>query len=174
MGINNHWVYYAAMPVSAGFLLWVLSLFQTSPVLRTATRWAIPSFLAGYFPLLFWVEDLGGFSRVTVPLYSTVLLGASLATLVQRSVGAEGRLASHDWFWIGSGLSLYFGATTLLHPAAMILLPTRDDLVRLAYYIKAAINILAMILVARGVLCPLPQPTSGSSFWPAPLPSSSS
>lgn len=174
LGINNHWVYYAVMPIGAGLVLWTLALYQTAPVLRTALRLAIPGFLALYVPLLLLVENIGGFSRVAVPLYATVLLGASLITLVHRSLLADGQLASHDWFWISAGLSLYFGSTTLLHPTALILLPTRADLVRGAYYLKAAVDVVAMILLARGVLCPLPQPTSGGSFSPAPLPSSSS
>jgi len=48
-------------------------------------------------------------------------------------------------------------------PFANMMMASHQDIARLAYIFSAWIDILASVLIARGMLCPLPQARSGGS-----------
>jgi hypothetical protein len=70
-------------------------------------------------------------------------------------------VTSRDWFWITLGTSLFFAFRMAVPPFAALMMTTHEELARLAYVISAWIDILAYVLIARGMLCPLPQARSG-------------
>ena len=91
------------------------------------------------------------------------LLAGSLYTLVTRSSNEPDRVTSRDWFWVTLGTSLFFAFRMALPPFVELMLSTNRELTRLAYVVSAWADILAYILIARGMVCPLPQARSGGS-----------
>ena len=92
-----------------------------------------------------------------------MLLAGSLYTLVRRSISEPERVTNRDWFWITLGTSLFFAFRMALPPFVELMLPANRELTKLAYVVSAWADILAYILIARGMVCPLPQARSGGS-----------
>jgi hypothetical protein len=133
-GTHNLSVEYVVVPLHSTIMLWTLSLWQQDPVSRLAFRVAIPLHL---------------------------LMAASLYTLVRRASAEPERVTSRDWFWITLGTSMFFAIRVALAPFVAIMLGTNTELTRLAYLVSAWIDIAALALIARGMVCPLPQTRSG-------------
>jgi hypothetical protein len=170
---RNLWTNYLVTPIEDVILLYLLSLWQREGVARLTYRVAIPLFLVTWAVLVFAVEDTNNFSLVAKPFQALLMAGASLYTLLARSLTERERVTQQDWFWVSLGTTLYYAPVTALHPFAHAFVATRVDLVRLAYLLKAGIDIVAFILIARGMLCPLTPERSGGSSAPAPSPSPS-
>ena len=160
---NNLWVQYIVVPLHNAIMLWALSLFQQDPVSRLAFRVAIPLDLLALAALIPAVQSAATFNQVTWPFQALVLLAGSLYTLVTRSISEPERVTSRDWFWITLGTSLFFAFRMALPPFVELMLPTNRELTKLAYVVSAWADILAYILIARGMVCPLPQARSGGS-----------
>lgn len=160
-GANNLWLQYIAVPTQNAIMLWVLSLWQPDPVSRLAFRVAIPLDVIALLALIPAAQSASAFNQFTWPFQSLVLLAGSLYTLVRRSIGEPERVTSRDWFWITLGTSLFFAFRMAVPPFAALMMTTHEELARLAYVISAWIDILAYVLIARGMLCPLPQARSG-------------
>jgi hypothetical protein len=158
------WVTYVSVGVENAIFLWALSLWQTHPLLRLAYRMSIPLFVIGAIALTTTLSGANVFNLYTAPFQSLVVLAGALYTLVTHSITEHERITQFDWFWICLGLSAYFALGVALPPFAQILLADRMDLVRLAYLTKAWSDVIAYILIARGMLCPLPRPAPGGSF----------
>ena len=90
-------------------------------------------------------------------------MAASLYTLVRRASAEPERVTSQDWFWITLGTSMFFSIRVALPPFVEVMLATNAELTRLAYLVSAWMDIVAFILIARGMVCPLPQTRSGGS-----------
>ena len=162
-GANNLWLQYIAVPTQNAIMLWVLSLWQPDPVSRLAFRVAIPLDVIALLALIPAAESAATFNQFTWPFQSLVLLAGSLYTLVRRSIGEPDRVTSRDWFWITLGTSLFFAFRMAVPPFAALVMTTNVELARFAYVFSAWIDILAYVLIARGMLCPLPQVHSGGS-----------
>ena len=162
-GANNLWLQYIAVPTQNAIMLWVLSLWQPDPVSRLAFRVAIPLDVIALLALIPAAGSAAAFNQFTWPFQSLVLLAGSLYTLVRRSIGEPDRVTSRDWFWITLGTSLFFAFRMAVPPFAALVMATNMELARFAYVFSAWIDILAFVLIARGMLCPLPQARSGGS-----------
>ena len=162
-GANNLWLQYIAVPTQNAIMLWALSLWQPDPVSRLAFRVAIPLDVLALLALIPAAQSAAVFNQFTWPFQSLVLLAGSLYTLVKRSIGEPERVTSRDWFWITLGTSLFFAFRIAVPPFAALMVATNLELSRLAYVFSAWIDILAYVLIARGMLCPLPQARSGGS-----------
>ncbi len=162
-GTDNRWVHYIAVPLHNAIMLWTLSLWQPDPVSRLAFRVAIPLNLLALLAIVPAVQSAAMFNQVTWPFQALVLLAGSLYTLVRRAGGEPDRVTSRDWFWITLGASLYFALRVALPPFVELTLNTNRELARLAYVVSAWTDIVAFILIARGMVCPLPQARSGGS-----------
>lgn len=161
---NNLWVNYIAIPIEDVLVLWTLSFWQSHPVLKLALRAAIPVFVLVWIAMVIGIEDVDSFSYLTMPFAALVMLGASIYTLVSNTLVEEGKVTERDWFWITLGLSLYFALFTSIWPFSRAYIAERPDLVRLAWTTRAWGDVLALILIARGMACPHPQAQSGGFF----------
>jgi len=162
-GTSNLWIEYIVVPLHSTIMLWTLSLWQTDPISRLAFRVAIPLHLLALAAIIPAVESGAAFYQFTRPFQSLVLMAASLYTLVRRASAEPERVTSRDWFWITLGTSMFFAIRVALAPFVAITLGTNTELTRLAYVVSAWIDIAALALIARGMVCPLPQTRSGGS-----------
>lgn len=160
---SNLWLQYIAVPTQNAAMLWVLSLWQPDPVSRLAFRVAIPLDVVALLALIPAAASAAVFNQFTWPFQALVLLTGSLYTLVRRSISEPDRVTSRDWFWVTLGTSLFFAFRMALPPFVEVMLPANRELTKLAYVVSAWADILAYILIARGMLCPLPQARSGGS-----------
>ena len=161
---NNLWVQYVVVPLQNAIMLWTLSLWQQDPVSRLAFRVAIPLYLAALLALIPAVQVAATFNQITWPFQAFLLLAGSLYTLVRRSIGEPERVTSRDWFWITLGTSLYFAFRMALPPFVQLMLPAHRELATQAYLVSSGADIIASALIARGMLCPLPQPARSGGF----------
>lgn len=170
---NNHWMSYLAAPIEVSTLLLALSYWHLDRGRRILRMLAV-AFVATVVILVVFVENLTTFSLVRGPIESILLVAASLVTLLLLLRDEHGSLFQRDWFWICAGLSLLYGAFAALGPLGRILIGESPDLVISMLKVRAVVNILSNVLIARGVWCPLlPLRSSGPSS-PASSPSLSS
>lgn len=158
---NNLWVNYAVVPLQNSIMLWTLSTWQKDPVSRLAFRVAIPLHLLALLALLPAIQSAAAFNQVTWPFQALVLLAGSLYTLVRLASHEPERVTSNDWFWVTLGTSLFFAFRMALPPFVQLVLHDNPEVAKLAYVVSAWADILAYILIARGMVCPLPQARSG-------------
>ena len=152
--VRNLWLFNSLTPASVAVVLWALSLWQTGDLTRLTMRIAILPFLLLWTVLTLAVEDTSAFSRAADPMASIVGLGAAAFTLLARSYTSRGELLRHDWFWVSGGIALYFGTASALGPLGALLVGSSPGLVIQAYEVKAVLDILTFLAIARGVVCP--------------------
>jgi hypothetical protein len=171
---NNLWVGYAVQPAGTALVVWALSAWQARDVARSTLRIALPLALGVWAVLVVAVENTSTFSTAAEPLLSVLTLAAAAWTLVTRSLdeAADG-LARQDWFWTCVGLCLYFASLSTLGPLAALLSGDIPLLAR-AYELKSVVDVVAFILIARGITCQVQPRPSGASSSPASFPSASS
>lgn len=160
---HNLWIEYIVVPLHSTIMLWTLSLWQQDPVSRLAFRVAIPLHLLALAALIPAAESAAAFNTFTRPFQSLVLMAASLYTLVRRASAEPEQVTGSDWFWVTLGASLFFAIRVALAPFVGLMLSTNVEFARLAYLVSAWIDIGAFFLIARGMVCPLPQTLSGGS-----------
>lgn len=158
---SNLWLTYVVVPLQNAIMLWTLSLWQEDPVSRLAFRVAIPLYLLALAALIPAVRSGSTFNQFTWPFQALILLAGSLYTLVRRSIREPERVTSRDWFWVTLGTSLFFAFRVALPPFVELMLHANPELTRLAYVVSAWADIVSYVLVARGMVCPLPQARSG-------------
>lgn len=155
-GINNLWLGYVLTPLGGVVALWMLSHWQLHATARLALRLAIPIMLAVGGILFLAFEDASEFSRFTSTFLWLVLLLASLWTFFHRSFAETERLVQLDWFWIVLGLILHAASSTAIEPlSGYFLAVERVDLIFLAINAKAGVDLVAFVIIAWGVSCPL-------------------
>ena len=174
MGRNNHWITYVVTPIAGVLALLAFSTWQTSAIARLAMRLAIPLLAITWVGIVVVLENTKTFSLVAEPFAGLLILAASIYTLISRAFAEPGNLFRQDWFWIAVGMALYSGMAVALPPTAHWLLARHPELVAKAYQVKAAAEILALVLIARGVLCPIPATPFGGSSLPGRSRSASS
>lgn len=170
----NLWLTYFGFPVQTALLLAALASWQVRPVERRAVRMAAVGFVVVWAVLMARVEDTSVHSRFADPLQTLSVVSVAAWTMVRRSISTMESPPEEPWFWVTSGLLLYFGSGAVLGPVSNLLFRTRPDLVLTAYNAKAVVNIVAYLLIARGMLCRVPNGTSGGSSSPPASSSSSS
>jgi len=171
---NNHWMSYLAAPIEVSTLLFGLSYWHLVRG-RRILRVLAAAFVATVIVLVAFVEDLTTFSLVRGPIESILIVTASLATLLLLIKDEQGNLLQRDWFWICAGLALQYGAGVTLGPLGRMLIGDSPQVVMSVLKVKAVVTIIANVLIARGIWCPiLPLRYSGlSSPVSSPSPSSS-
>lgn len=164
--INNLWVGYISTAVTG--ILVILGLSFWAPTLRggRTIRLGLIAYLAVWVTLVF--ENLKGYSVFTIPVHSLLVLLISLGIVIGNALEDHPLpLNRSDWFWAGLGLALLYGASSAVQPLLNVLLA--QDLVGQAMLVlnaKAVIQIVAVLMIVIGMLCPTPRP-SGRSFSPA-------
>jgi hypothetical protein len=170
-GRHNLWLRYPFGPLETALLLVALSLWHGDSVARLALRVAVPVFALTWGLLVGFVERTDTFGLVTGPLQSLVVLSAALVTLLVRVRSQEGGLLQEDWFWVCTGLSLWYGSSAALEPLSRLLVAEHPSVVSSAYQVKAVVDVLASLILARGMLCPI-LPLLRPSGGPSPQESS--
>lgn len=163
---NNLWLEYVGTALSGAVLLWTLSAWQVHSVPQLALRVLTPLYLLAHLTLVLTIEDLDNFSLVTETLNGLLLLSLVLYTLIVRSLDEREHLTRFDWFWVCSGLALYFGCDMAVDPLSRLLLAGGTDLLVTLILTRSVVDMIAMLAIARGLLCPLPPHRSGGSSSP--------
>jgi hypothetical protein len=151
--LYNHFISSIILPVQAWQILWALSLWQRSATARLTMRLCIPPLVVAIIVLTLTVEDYHTYSTVAEPVYSMVALGCAVFTILSLSAHEEESLLHRAWFWVCAGLILHFGVLAIWTPLAKALL---NDLAtfRQAAIIRTWINVIALLLITIGILCP--------------------
>lgn len=165
-GDNNLWIGHLGTPVQTLLLLAALAHWQLSQVEARTMRIAAAGFVVVWALLALRVEDIHMFSRIASPLRALLVVAVAAWTILRRSTGTLESPTSEAWFWASTGLLLYFGSGAILGPVSSLLYSRAPNLIETAYYTKAAINIAAYLLVARGMLCRVPSGSSGGFSSP--------
>jgi hypothetical protein len=169
---GNLWVYSLTHPIEDALLLWAYSHWQTRPEMRLTFRIAIPLLIIVSTFIAFQAGEFNTFKSFSSPFRSLILLSAVVYTLISRWMQENEPVADRDWLWTSVGVMLYFGAYVLVEPVANSLIPDQMELARLVYVIKACVDLIAYILIWKGMRCPVPM-SSGSTWGPSlPLRSS--
>jgi hypothetical protein len=171
---NNHWVGYVIIPLSGLAALEALTRWQVSDTARRLCRVLAPIYVVGWIAIVVLIEDTATFSLLAAPISSLLLLLVAASTVVTRAPGSIETLTKQDWFWIGMGFIIFYGVETGLPPLSLLLWKDRPDLLLVAYQLKAATMVVAMLAVTKGILCPIPLPQSGGSSSRSASPSLSS
>jgi hypothetical protein len=174
-GEENLWMGYVVPPVASAVALWTLALRHPDSFGRTAIRMAIPLQVIVGIVLTVTIEDPSTFSLVAGPFHALVVLLAASWTFLRLGLSETEGLARRDWFWMVGGIMIYSATLTALQPVSWFLRASdRLDLLAAVYYAKAAADILAFLVIAGGMFCPVPPTSSGGSSSPPSSPWASS
>lgn len=84
-----------------------------------------------------WEQGIAAdFSQLSFPLQASVLVAGAGLTVVARVRMSDGPWTRELWFWFCIGLMLVYGTGAVLDPLMNSMFGFRDDLVRLAYYLR--------------------------------------
>lgn len=159
---NNQWFFIFVEPIEDAFLLWALSHWQVKPVARLAFRAAIPLIIATWVTIAFVTGEHATFKTFSGPFRALLMMGATVFTLISNVSSAPERAWNRDWLWTAMGVLLYFGLLVATEPIVAAMGPDQiSDMLRV-YTVRSIGDVLAFILIWRGMRCPLPSSSSGS------------
>lgn len=165
--LPNLWVGFVSTLVTGLFVVTALAEWQISSRARRFMYLALAAYVA-VWGITAVMDDPREFSVLAVPVHSVLVLLLSLWTLISNSLDPRRLpLTRQDWFWACLGLALLYGATSAMQPLLRILMTQgRMDEAESVLTFKAGIQVVAMLLITAGMLCPVPAP-SGRSSSPA-------
>ncbi|MBK6485268.1 MAG: hypothetical protein IPF98_00035 [Gemmatimonadetes bacterium] len=160
---TNLWVFIYISPVEDALLLWALSHWQTRPVTRMALRIAIPLVIASYVVIAIIAGELESYKTFSGPFRALMIMTWTAFTVVTNIATAPERVWARDWLWTCLGVLLYFGMFVVTEP--IIAAMPRDQVENMfrVYNVRAIGDVVAFILIWRGMRCPLPSNSSGST-----------
>lgn len=151
-GVRNLWMIHWFTPIEGSVFLWVLGRWQARELARMTVFLAIPLFVAGWAVLTVEAESLRAFPTYTSTLEGLLITVVAAYTLVTRSRTIAAPITRYDWFWVSSGLLLYFSYSTLLGVVSNGLLGYSRDLVLWAFTVNALLAVVMNVAIARAVL----------------------
>lgn len=166
---ENLWYFSFSHPIEDALLLWAYSHWQTRPEMRLTFRLAIPLLVVVSSLIAITAGEFNTFKSFSSPFRSLILMSAIVYTLISRWMQEKEPVADRDWLWTSVGVMLYFGAYVLVEPVANSLIPEHMGLARFVYVVKGCVDLVAYILIWKGMRCPVP--TSSGSTWAPSLPS---
>lgn len=152
---SNLWFFLIANPVEDAALLMAFSYWQVRPVMRTTFRIAIPLLAIVTLAIALSFGEVNTFKAASSPFRLLLIVSAVAYTLVARTSVENERIWTRDWLWTSLGVILYYAAYVMVDPVSMALYPEQADLARRVYVIKAAVDVLAYLLVWKGMRCPV-------------------
>lgn len=160
-----------AQPLQDALLLWALSHWQKRPVMRLSFRIAIPFHVTATLGLAVLVGEVDSFKTFISTFRSLVILAAAAWTVVSGFAVEKERIWMRDWLWASLGVALYYGVYVVVEPASRALIAAGElDRVMTLFTYKAVFDVLAFLLIWRGMQCPT-TPTSSASGLARPWPS---
>ena len=166
LNVNNHWLTYVALPLRGLLVFLALAGWQRWDLARRTLLAAIPAYVFTCAVLFALAERADSFSAISEPMYTLLGMSAALFTVLTRGMDTSRPLLREEWFWVCTGVVLFFGSNAAYHPFARIALASRPDLVISALIVKSYFEIGAYAAITIGVLCPTSSP-SGASTSPA-------
>lgn len=160
---DNRWLISLLQPVEDAILLWAFSHWQVRPVMRIALRVAIPLVIATYVGIGIALGEEATFQNFSGPFRALLLMSFAAYTLVANIAKAPEQVAGKDWLWTTLGVLLYFGLLVATDPIVSAMGPGQLDAMIRVYSVRAVGDVLAFILIWRGMRCPLPTSSSGST-----------
>ena len=165
---SNLWFFLIANPVEDAALLMAYSYWQVRPVMRLGFRIAIPLLALVTLAIAIGLGEVNSFKAVSSPFRLLLLTSAVAYTLVVRTAQEEGRIGMRDWLWTSLGVILYLAAYVVVDPVTRALYPRSEELSRLVYVVKAAVDVGAYLMVWKGMRCPVEETaSSGSTSGPS-------
>lgn len=159
---NNQWFFIFVEPVEDAFLLWALSHWQVKPVARLALRASIPLVIATWVTIAIVAGEQATFKTFSGPFRALLMMAWTVFTLLANVANSPERVWSRDWLWTVLGVLLYFGLLVATEPIVAAMGPTQIDDMLKVYAVRSVGDVLAFILIWRGMRCPLPSSSSGS------------
>ena len=156
---DNLWFFAVMNPIEDAALLMAYSYWQRSPVMRLTFRMAMPLLVAATLAIALSLDEINNFKSVSSPFRLLFLTIAVAYTLVSRATAETGSIWRRDWLWTSFGVILYTAAYVVVDPVSAALYPTRPDLARFVYVVKAGLDTVAYLLVWKGMRCATEQPS---------------
>ena len=150
-------------PIEDGLLLWAYSHWQSRPETRLAFRLAVPLLAIVSWFIAFKAGEVATFKTFAAPFRTLILLAAVVSTLVTKVMQEREVVWNKDWLWTSLGVALYFGTYVTVEPISKALLPESPDVALNVFIAKAYFDCVAFLLIWKGMRCPVPQTSSGST-----------
>jgi hypothetical protein len=165
----NLWIAHVVVPVETVILLRVFAEWQMGPRMATGLRWASWPMLLFWIPAIVGWEPKTGFAIGSESIQAIICLAVAAYTTVSRQQQDVSRAVEEPWFWIGTGVMLYFATFALLSPLAGYLLKLGSTTVFGVLGGRAAFQVLANLLFYFGMRCQQSRLNSGPSTSPRRL-----
>lgn len=166
---QNLWLVHVFTPFEATVLLLAMSRWQLRELARLTVLLCIPAFLVLWGLLTVTTESLAEFPQYAKTAEAILLVAVAAYTLVARSRSLIVPIINQAWFWVTSGVLIYFSFLAILNPVANILLERRDY--RLMLWVFGANALLIIVhnfLFAWAMRCQQERISSGGSSLPRP------
>ncbi|HMN08519.1 MAG TPA: hypothetical protein PKC83_06990 [Gemmatimonadaceae bacterium] len=160
---SNLWFIALMQPLEDAILFWALSYWQVRPVARIALRVAIPLVIATYVGIGIAAGEWGSFQTFSGPFRALLAMSFTAYTLVSNIAAAPERVSSKDWLWTTLGVLLYFGLLVATDPIFSAIGAHDVDALSRVFAVRSVGDVLAFILIWRGMRCPPPISSSGST-----------
>lgn len=159
---NNLWFMLIANPIEDAALLMAFSYWQLRPVLRLTFRLAIPLLAIATLAIALTFGEVNTFKANSSPFRLLLITAAVAYTLVARTAVEQDRIWDRDWLWTSLGVLLYYAANVVVDPVSAMIYPQSASLAVLVYVIKALFDLLAYLMVWKGMRCPVEAPRQDS------------
>ncbi|MGQ0650352.1 MAG: hypothetical protein ACT4P7_22655 [Gemmatimonadaceae bacterium] len=164
---DNLWFFIIANPIEDAALLMAFSFWQVRPVMRLSFRIAIPLLAIVTLAIAIKFGEINTFKAASSPFRLLLLTTGVAYTLVVRTSQENERIWDRDWLWASLGVILYYAAYVVVDPVSRTLYPEHAELARLVYVVKAAVDVVAYLMVWKGMRCPVETTSSGSTLEPS-------
>lgn len=166
---RNLWLVHAFTPFEATVLLLAMSRWQLRELARLTVVLCIPAFLVLWAFLTVTTESLAAFPQYAKTAEAILLVAVAAYTLVTRSRRLVAPILSQSWFWVTSGVLIYFSFLAILNPVANLLLQRRElGLMLWVFGVNAVLIVVHNLLFARAMRCQQERASSGGSSLPRP------
>jgi hypothetical protein len=157
---NNHWVTWITEPVEVALTIWVLSYWHTK---RTAAwyRGAPTVLMIASAAALLVADPAQEFDKWIGPAMGLVALIAALHTGVRESLRSTTMLTGEPWFWICSGLALFWLGYIPVDAFAATYLRSNPAWSVIAYVTRSSLLPIPIVLMSIGAW--LGRPRAGSA-----------
>ena len=147
---DNHWVTWITEPMEVGLTIWLLACWQpwkrAAPWYRAAP---VVVLIATALALLI-TNPADEFDKWIGPAMGLVALVATLHTGVHRALRAITVLPGEPWFWICSGLALFWLGYIPVDAFAMNYLHSKPAWSVIAYVTRSSLLPIPILLLAIG------------------------